>query len=71
MRAVENRAALAPDALAELERVTARHASLEQVARWGAAHVPPLVIADVITQDEYTHDVVLPFRALWLVYDTT
>jgi len=71
MRSIDNRASLAAGALAELERLTARHASLEQVVRWAAAHTPPLAIADVVTQDEFTHDVVLPWRAHWLVYDTT
>ncbi len=70
-RAVENRAALDDGALAELARVTARHGSLEDVLRWAAAHAPPLAIADVIAQDEFSHDVVLRFGERWLVYDTT
>ena len=70
-RAVENRAALEAGPLGELERVTARHQSLEQVLRWAAAHAPPLEIAEVIAQDEFTSDVVLAFGARWLVYDAT
>jgi len=32
----------------------------------------PQVVADVIVQDEFTHDVVVPWReGLVLVYDTT
>jgi hypothetical protein len=70
-RAVENRAALDAPALDELERITARQQTLEQVLRWAAAHAPPLEIAEVIAQDEFCNDVVIAFGARWLVYDTT
>ncbi|HWQ33764.1 MAG TPA: hypothetical protein VNQ79_13020 [Blastocatellia bacterium] len=40
--------------------------------RWAAAQSPPLVVAAVITQDEYTHDLLLPWRdGLTLVYGAT
>lgn len=46
--------------------------TLEEVVRWGLAQKPPLLIQDVVVQDEYTHDVVIPYRdGLYLVYDTT
>jgi hypothetical protein len=46
--------------------------TLEQVIRWGLQHTPPLVIAEVLVQDEYTHDVILPWtQARWLVFDST
>ena len=46
--------------------------TLEDVVAWALAQTPPLVIEDVVIQDEYTHDVVLPYRGgLWLVYDAT
>lgn len=33
---------------------------------------PPKMVAAVVVQDEYTHDVVLPWAdEVWLVYDTT
>ena len=31
----------------------------------------PQIVSEVITQDEYTHDVIIPFRDLFLVFDTT
>lgn len=31
----------------------------------------PNVVADVIVQDEFTHDVIVPFRDVVLVFDTT
>jgi hypothetical protein len=58
--------------LVTLEEAAARHRTLADAVAWGLAHTPPLVIAEVVTQDEYTHDVVLPYRdGRFLVYDTT
>lgn len=46
--------------------------SLHDVVVAALARNPPLLIADVVVQDEYTHDVVLPWaEGVWLVYDTT
>jgi hypothetical protein len=56
----------------DLHQAVARHRSLTDAVAWGLAHRPPLIVAEVITQDEYTHDVLLPYRdARWIVYDTT
>lgn len=41
---------------------------------WTGAGVqrPPLAIQEIITQDEYTHDVLVPFlEGRYLVYDIT
>ena len=63
---------LAPELRHALRRLIAPQKSLEDVVRWGLAQSPPILIADVVVQDEYTHDVVLPHpRGVWLVYDTT
>jgi hypothetical protein len=45
--------------------------TLEDVIRWCAETHPPRVITDVVTQDEYTHDVVVLDGDRWLVFDTT
>ena len=45
--------------------------TLEQLVRWGLAQTPPALIADVIIQDEFTHDVLLEHAGQWRVYDTT
>ncbi len=46
--------------------------TLHDVVVAALAFVPPKMVADVVVQDEYTHDVVLPWSDdLWLVYDTT
>jgi hypothetical protein len=46
------------------------------VMAWALSHPPgtfiPSVVAEVIVQDEFTHDVIVPWReGLVLVYDTT
>lgn len=52
-----------------------RHTGLSQVLAWAAAkpkeQVHPQVVAEVINQDEFTHDIIVPFRNMFLVYDTT
>jgi hypothetical protein len=52
-----------------------RHAGLNQVLAWAAqkpkSDVHPHYVAEVITQDEFTHDVVVPYQNVFLVYDTT
>ncbi len=46
--------------------------TLEQVVRWGLSLSPPRLVAQVITQDEYTLDVCLPVADdLVLVFDST
>jgi hypothetical protein len=51
------------------------HRGLNQVLAWAANksknEVHPQFVAEVITQDEFTHDVIVPYRNVFLVYDTT
>ena len=53
----------------------AGHKGLADVLAWAAtkpkADVHPQIVAEVITQDEFTHDVIVPYRDVFLVYDTT
>ena len=44
---------------------------LQEVLRWGFSQSPPSDVASVVIQDEFTHDVVLPWRHVYLVFDTT
>jgi len=63
---------LAPAARMELERMFAALTSLEAVVRWGFSQQPPVLVEDVVVQDEFTHDVVLRWTPLrWLVVATT
>ncbi|MEQ1765475.1 MAG: hypothetical protein ABL984_20265 [Pyrinomonadaceae bacterium] len=62
--------------LSEIERANiAGHKGLTDVLAWAAtkpkADVHPHIVAEVITQDEFTHDVIVPYRDVFLVYDTT
>jgi len=67
-----DRATLAPDRLAVLRAAVPRQDTLGDAVAWWTGHEPPLRVAEVVVQDEYTHDVVVPWRdGLFLVYDTT
>lgn len=67
-----DRAGLAADELARLDREVAAHHTLGHLVRWCAEQRPQRNIVEIVTQDEYTHDVVVPYRdELHLVYDTT
>jgi hypothetical protein len=73
---VLNRANVGSVKLSEVEREVSNHHSLETVLSRGSGPASgtslPHVIAEVITQDEYTHDVVVPWRdGLVLVYGAT
>jgi hypothetical protein len=69
---VEDRAELGAAALDLVQAAIATHETLEDLLRWGRGQVPPVLIEKVVTQDEYTHDVLVPWPdGLTLVYDTT
>jgi hypothetical protein len=56
----------------ELLRVVDQHAGLDDVFVWGRKQSPPVQPANVIKQDEFTHDVLVPLPSgRWLVYGTT
>jgi len=51
---------------------TASHRTLADVVRWGLAQKPPQLITEIVKQDEFTQDVVVPHRSgRYLVYDTS
>ncbi len=65
-------AGLPADELARLENFVAGHGMLGQVVRGWASEQPPRLIVEIVTQDEYTHDILIPYRDdIHLVYDTT
>lgn len=69
---LEVRGDIPRDVLEQIEAFTASQRTLEDVIAWSLALRPPLLIQEIVTQDEYTHDVVLPYRGgVYLVYDTT
>lgn len=54
-----------------LANIVASQSSLQGVLDWGRQQVPRVDIDSILTQDEYTHDVLIPFEGRYLVYDTT
>ena len=54
-----------------LERAIAEQTTLERALDWGRTHQPPLAVETILTQDEYSHDVLIPYAGRYLVYDTT
>jgi hypothetical protein len=73
---VVNHAHLSPEVIAQIESELSGQQNLNDVMKWALSHPKgvfiPLVVAEVIVQDEFTHDVIVPYRdSLALVYDTT
>jgi len=54
-----------------LTAIVASQSSLQSVLDWGRQQMPRVDIESILTQDEYTHDVLIPFEGRYLVYDTT
>jgi hypothetical protein len=66
-----DRAGLGTELLAGLKTELEPLTILQDVIRWGFAQTPPSDVSDVVIQDEFTHDVVLSWRHIFLVFDTT
>jgi len=60
-----------PAIIQEVDRTFGACHTLADLMRWGFSQSPAVHITDIVTQDEYTHDVVLPFRDAYLSFDTT
>jgi hypothetical protein len=62
---IQNGAALDSADLAALEAQVGGLESLADVLRWGRQQpsgLQPAVITDVVVQDEFTHDAIVPWR---------
>lgn len=72
---IKNLANLSENEFANLENELAKHKTLGQVLNWASSQpkddFPAQIVAEVITQDEFTHDIIVPYKNLFLVYDTT
>lgn len=71
-----NRTNLDASQLADLEQDLLRHKTLKDVLLWGHAQAKdimhPHIIADIVEQDEYTHDIIVPWQnGLAIVYGAT
>ena len=55
-----------------LEGTCAELTTLERVLAWAKGLRPPVGVEEILTQDEYTHDVLIPgARGTYLNFDTT
>jgi len=72
---ITNLANLPENEVAELENDLAKQKTLGQALTWASSKPKgdflPQIVAEVVTQDEFTHDVVIPYKNFFLVYDTT
>jgi hypothetical protein len=73
---VTNYAHLSAEQLARIESELPEQRGLQDVVSWGLGEESgaalPGVVAEVVVQDEFTHDAIVPWRdGLVLVYDTT
>ena len=69
---LENRAGLDDEPFMTIVREISGQCSIRHVVDWLGRHRPPLKIEDMVTQDEFSHDIMVPYReGLFLVYDST
>ena len=69
---VKDYAGLSPAELGKIETIVQTHGGLDDIFTWGRGQTPPVHPANVIKQDEFTHDVLVPLPSgRWLVYGTT
>lgn len=70
-----NLAQLKENEFAALAEELAEHKTLRQVLSWATAGTKgdfiAQIVSEVVTQDEFTHDCIVPYKDLFLVYDTT
>lgn len=69
---VENRAGVAEAEFGPLAAALAGHRSIQIAIEWLVAQAPPLVVADMVTHDEFSHDVLVARPdGSFLVYDAS
>ncbi len=69
---VENRAGLTAESFDRLAKAVSLHRSIKHALDWVATHDPALSPTDMVTQDEFSHDILAAYAdGLWLVYDCT
>ncbi len=69
---ITHHAKLTDDALAALGHAVPAHSTLLELVAWGKRQTLPVRLQETIALDEYTHEVIVPWReSLWLVYSST
>ncbi len=65
-----NLSSLSEAELAPILAEVGRHEGLNQVLAWAAGkpknEIHPHIVAEVVTQDENTHDVIVPYKNIYL-----
>jgi hypothetical protein len=69
---IENRANLSSENFGQIFGSVSSHSSIKHALDWLRSHDPPLAPTAMVTQDEFSHDILVPYSSnLWLVYSTT
>ena len=64
--------AVAPELVAAVANEVGRLLTLADVLAWARDVVPARQVEEIVTQDEYTHDILLPYDgAHFLAFDAT
>lgn len=69
MMKVVNAENISVEKIEQIKQVLPQAESLWQLMNWLNSQNSGL--PEVIVQDEFTHDVIIPFRDVYLVFDTT
>jgi hypothetical protein len=69
---IENRANLSSEIFARIAAAVSSHSSIKHALDWMRSHDPPFAPTAMVTQDEFSHDILVAYSSkLWLVYSTT
>ncbi len=69
---VENRADLPAEVFDPIRRAVEGQTTLERALAWFFGQTPPLTPEDLVPQDEFSYDLLVPYPGgLYLSYDTT
>jgi hypothetical protein len=69
---IENRAKLPENEFRRIAGMIEQHQSIKSAIDWMANHDPKLAPGGMVTQDEFSHDILVTYPGgLWLVYDST
>lgn len=72
---VMNPANLPESEFADMKIELAKHQTLGHVLKWAGSNTKseflPQTVAEVVMQDEFTYDVIVPYKNLFLIFDTT
>jgi hypothetical protein len=69
---IANHTSLPDDTFARLTSGLPTFGTLLDLVAWGSGQRPPVRLKETVPLDEYSHEVILPWREdLWLVYSST